>query len=45
MISFTINLELISKLRAQRNETSRGWYGMQIRDATLVKTNGCKMTS
>ena len=39
MISFRINLEVMIRVEAQRNETFRGWHEMQIRDTTLIKTN------
>ena len=34
MVSFTINLEVMSKVGAQRNETFGRWHGIQKRDAT-----------
>lgn len=40
MIIFTINLEIMSKVRAQHIETFRGWNTIQRRDRTPVKTNG-----
>ena len=35
----------MSRVGAHRNETSRGWYEMQRRDTTPLKTNGTKMSS
>ena len=43
-VSFTINLEVMSCVGAQHNETFRGWYEMQ-RDMNLVETNGSKTRS
>ena len=45
MVDFTINLEIMTRVRAQRNETFRRRYEMQKRDATPVKSNGAKMNS
>ena len=45
MVDFTINLEIMTRVRAQGNETFRGRYEMQKRDAIPVKSNGTKMNS
>ena len=45
MNSLTINFGLISKMRTQCNDTSRGWREIQIRDTNLMKTNSRKMIS
>ena len=37
MVSFTINLEVLSEMRAQKNKTFRGWYEMQRKYTTPVK--------
>ena len=39
MVSFTINLELMSWVRTKQNEVFRGWYEFQRSDATEIKTN------
>ena len=39
MVSFTINLELMSWVRTKQNEVFRGWYELQRSDATEIKTN------
>ena len=45
MVSFTINLEVMSRVGVQQNKTGRGWYKMQGRDSTPVKINGSKTIS
>ena len=45
MVSFTINLEIMSGVVAKFNETFREWYGMQRWDLTPVKTNSSKKCS
>ena len=42
MIRFKISLEVMSRVRAERNETFRGWNEIRKRDTTPVKTNGSK---
>ena len=42
MVSFTINLEVMSGVEAQQNKAFRGWYEMQREDTTPVKINGLK---
>ena len=42
MISFTINLEVMSRVGARRNGNFRGWHEMQRKAVTIVKTNGSK---
>ena len=37
MFSFTINLEVSSRVGVQQKETLRGWHEMHRRDATSVK--------
>ena len=37
MVSFTINLEVMSRVGAQQNGTFRWWHEMQWRDTTPVK--------
>ena len=44
MVDFTINLEVMTTVGAQRNETFRGWHEMQRRDASSVKSNCSKMS-
>ena len=45
MVSFKINLEVMSSVGTQKNETFRGSYEMQRRATTLVITNGSKIIS
>ena len=48
MVRFTINLEVMSKVGAQSNETFRGakkFHEMQKRDKDPVKTNSSKTNS
>ena len=45
MVSFKINIEVMSRVRAQCNESFRGWHEMQRRDTTPVKINGSKARS
>ena len=40
MVSFTINLEVMSKVGTQCNETFGRWHGMQRKDATQKRTSG-----
>ena len=40
MLRITINLEVMSRIEAQQNETFRGWYEMQRWHTTHVKING-----
>ena len=42
MIRFKISLEVMSRVRAERNETFRGWNKIRKRDTNPVKTNGSK---
>ena len=37
MVIFTIDLQKIRRVRAQQNETVRGWYETQRGDTSLVK--------
>ena len=45
MVSFTVNLEVMSRVETQRNETFSWWNEMRRRDATPVKINGSKTSS
>ena len=45
MISFTINIKVMSRVGTQRNETFDGGIKMQRRDTVLVETNGSKTSS
>ena len=45
MVSFTISLEVMSRVGAQQNESFRGWYAMQRRHTIIVKINGSKTIS
>ena len=45
MISYPIILEVMSRVKAQHNETFREWHEIQRRDTTPVKTNGSKTSS
>ena len=45
MLSFTVNLEAMSRVETQHNETFRGSYEIRRRDTTPVKTNGSKTSS
>lgn len=40
MVSFTVTLEVMSKLGAQHNETFNKWHEMPRDDISPVKTNG-----
>ena len=40
IVSFTINLEIMSKVGVQRSEILIEWHGIQRSDTTPVKTNG-----
>ena len=42
MVIFTIHLQVMSAVGAQRNETIIGWHEIQRNELTPVKTNGCK---
>ena len=44
MISFTINLEVMSRVGVRGNGNFR-WHEMQRRDTIPVKTNGSKTSS
>ena len=45
MVSFTINLEVMSSVGPQQNKPFRGWCEMQRRDAAPVKVNSSKTIS
>ena len=45
MVSFAINLKVMSRVGAQHNKTLRGWHEIQRRDITLMKTKGRKTSS
>ena len=45
MVSFTINLEVMSSVGPQHNKPIRRWYEMQRSDANPVNVNGSKMIS
>ena len=40
MVTFTINLEVMSRVGTPQNETFRGWLETQRRDKALVKISG-----
>ena len=40
MVSFTVTLEVMSRLGAQHNETFKRWHEIQRNDTSPVKTNG-----
>ena len=43
MISFTINLEVMSRVREWQNEIFRGLFETKRSDTTLVKTSDSKI--
>ena len=45
MHSFTINLEAMSRVETQHNETFRVSYEIRRRDTAPVKNNGSKTSS
>ena len=45
MVSFTIYLEVMGRLEAERNGSFRAWYEMPRRDTIPLKTNCSKNSS
>ena len=45
MVSFTVKLEVMNRMGAQRNENFREWYKIKKRNTNPVKTSDFKTSS